>query len=118
MNIKIEDTAVYMDYQLYTINVKNETKNTILLDTRKKTNTIYTVNSNGAKIEALLHENKEKDLKIKPGEEKKLTIKFSNNYQTGVTIRKMIFSNIVLNYEEYENNKKEYKNFETIEIKI
>ena len=71
MNIKIENTAVYMDYQLYTISVKNETEDTILLDTRKKTDTVYTINSNGAKIEALLHENKEKDLKVEAGEEKK-----------------------------------------------
>lgn len=107
-----------MDYQLYTISVKNETEEAILLDTRKKTNTIYTINSNGAKIEALLHENKEKDLKVEAGEEKKLTIKFSNNYQTGVTIRKMVFSNIVLDYEKYKNNKKDYSNFENIEIEI
>jgi len=118
INIKLKDTTVYMDYQYYTITVNNQTENTILLDTRKKTNTLYTINSNGVKIESLLYENSERDLKIEPGEEKQIKIKFSNSYQTGVTINKMVFSNIVTNYEAYKNEKEDYDQFETIEIEI
>ena len=66
--INLESTSVYMDYQLYKITIKNSTENTIMLDTRKRTDQTYIENNNGVKIEALLHENKEEDLIINPEE--------------------------------------------------
>lgn len=118
ITIQLDATSVYMDYQLYQLTIKNDTENSIMLDTRKNTNTIYTVNSNGIKIEALLHENKENDLIISPGEQKQIGIKFSNVHQSGVSIKKIVFSNIVSNYEKYKNKEQEDNEFKEITIEI
>lgn len=118
IEIALKNTTVYMDNQLYDIEIQNNTENTILLDPREQTNKTYIIDSNGVKIEALLHENAEEDLKIEPQEKKKITIKFSNSYQSGTTIKKMVFSNIVLNEEEYQNRPEEYKGFKTIEVEL
>ena len=116
VTIKLNSTSVYMDYQNYEITVKNNTEKTILLDSREKTDNTYTVNNKGVKIEALLYENKEEDLKIDVGEEKKIAIKFSNVYQSGTTIKKIVFSNVVLNYEEEQ--KVEDRELKEIAIEI
>lgn len=116
--INLESTSVYMDYQLYKITIKNSTENTIMLDTRKRTDQTYIVNNNGVKIEALLHENKEEDLIINPEEEKTITIKFSNVYQYETNIDKMVFSNIVINYDKYSSDKESYQDYGTIKIEI
>lgn len=118
IKINVNNTSVYMDYQLYKLTIKNNTESTIMLDTREKTNQTYAINSNNIKIEALLHENKEEDLIIKPGEEKTITIKFSNVYQYETDVKKIVFNNIVQNYEEYCNNSDRYDKFEVIEIEI
>lgn len=116
ITVTLNSTSVYMDYQIYEITVKNNTEKTILLDPREKTDKTYTVNNRGVKIEALLYENKEEDLKIDAGEEKKVTIKFSNVYQSGATIKKIVFSNVVANYEE--GQLEEEREIKEIEIEI
>lgn len=116
--IELKDTSVYMDYQLYDVKIKNITENRIMLDTRERTDQTYSVNSNGIKIEALLHENKEEDLIVDSGEEKTITIKFSNAYQYETSIDKVVFSSIVTNYEQYRNDEENYQDYEAIEIEI
>ena len=117
IKIELKNTCVYMDYQTYEISVKNNTQNSIMLNPKENSNSIYIIDSNGIKIDSLLYENKENELILSPGEEKKITIKFNNAYQYGVNISKIVFSNIITNYEEYLNNN-EYEEKEIIEIEI
>lgn len=94
---------MYMDYEIYTFRIKNNTDKTILLDTRKKTNTTFVTDHNNVKYESYLYENKEQDLILNPKESKTIQIKFSNRYK-GNTTEKISFTDIVLDYNEYINN--------------
>ena len=49
----------YMESKIYTINLKNNTKDRIILDTRENTQTTYLTDDNGNNTYALLNENNE-----------------------------------------------------------
>ena len=106
---------IYMNYQIYTIRLKNNTDKTIILDTRKKTNTIYITDERENRFYAMLYENKEEDMILKPQESKTIKIKFNVAYREELEIEKITFNNI-LNYEEYLNNQEE--NSSRLDIKM
>ena len=106
---------IYMDYQIYTIRLKNNTDKTIILDTRKKTNTTYITDERENRFYAMLYENKEEDMILKPQESKTIKIKFNVAYREELEIEKITFNNI-LNYEEYLNNQEE--NSSRLDIKM
>ena len=94
----------YLDYEVYTLNIQNKTSGTILLDTKRKTNSCYVVDSIGNKFEALLYENSDEDLEFSPNEMKTIQIRFSDAYREGLKIKSINFTDIV-NSEEFEQDK-------------
>lgn len=110
VNIKIEVKDIYMDYEMYKIVVENNSEKSILLDTGDKLNTIYLLDSNDMKyyFNNNILQNK---LIINNGFKKGYRIKFGSSYSSTREIEKMVFSNMVLNYDEYKNleNKDDYK---------
>ena len=112
INIKEEDNNLsvqvamvdrYLDYEVYTLNIQNKTDGTILLDTKRKTNSSYVVDSIGNKFEALLFENSDEDLEFAPKQMKTIQIRFSDAYREGLQIKSINFTDIV-NSEEYLAN--------------
>ena len=114
--VKIKHIKVYLNYLIYTLEVENQTENTVLLDRRKETDETYLVDKSGALYLALLHENIEEDLLVEPQEKKEIEIKFSCVYQDNTKIAGMVFSKVVSNYEQYKTNIEEYEEFYEIEI--
>lgn len=112
VNIKVEAKDIYMDYEMYKIVVENNSEKSILLDTGNKSNTIYLLDSNDMKyyFNNNILQNK---LIINNGFKKGYRIKFGNSYSSTRKIDKMVFSNMVLNYDEFKNieNKDDYKYF-------
>ena len=98
--IKVDYVDIYLDNYLYTLTIKNNTNNTVVLDTRTKSGSVYLTNSNNSKYSALLYENSESDLIFNINEQKNLKIKFSINNKGNSDIRKLTFSDVVL----YSNN--------------
>ena len=92
-----------MDYEIYTIRIKNNTDRTIMLDTRQKTDTTFIRDDKNNKFESFLYENKENDLILKPQEAKTIQIKFNDAYRSNINITSINFTDIV-DYEEYKNN--------------
>lgn len=86
---------------IYTITLKNNGNKNIILDTKTRPNSVYITNNYQTKYSALLYENLQNDLLIKPEEEKTITIKFAINYGNDTNIESLIFSDVVLD----ENNK-------------
>ena len=86
---------IYMNYQIYTIRLKNNTDKTIILDTRKKTNTTYITDERENRFYAMLYENKEEDMILKPQESKTIKIKFNVAYREELEIEKITFNNIL-----------------------
>lgn len=103
--IRIEITAVdtYLDYEIYTFQIKNNLDQTILLDTRRKTDTIYIKDEEGNKFESYLYENKEEDLQLKPQEAKTIQIKFNDRYLVNRKLKSIHFTDII-EQEAYQGN--------------
>lgn len=106
LDIKVIKSNIFMDYEIYTFDIKNKTDKTIKLDSGRDTDNIYLTDTEGMKYSALLYENSDEDIIIKPNETKRVSIKFSDGYQQGILIDKIVFNDVLLNYEEYENGEK------------
>ena len=113
-NLSIQVVMVdrYLDYEVYTLNVQNKTDSNILLDTKRKTNSCYVVDSMGNKFEALLYENSDEDLEILPNEMKTIQIRFNDAYREGLQIKSINFTDIVNSEEYLANNEIQGNNFE------
>lgn len=116
IDIKIKNIKVYLNYLIYTLEVKNNTDTSILLDSKKKNNETYLQDRSGAVYPALLHENTNEDLLIKANQEKEVKIKFSCIYQESTKLYGLVFSKVISNYEQYKQNAEKYEDFYQIEI--
>lgn len=103
LDINVTYVKTYMDYQEYTIYIKNKTDENIILDTRDDTKTAYITDDNNNNYYSYLYEKDTSDLIISPNENKRLEIKFNNTYRDGVVIKSMNFDDIV-KQSEYEND--------------
>ena len=70
-----------MNYEIYSFEITNKTDKTILLDSREDTNTTYLTDKLGNQYSSLLYENNEEELTFKPGETKRISIRFSDTIE-------------------------------------
>lgn len=115
LTIQVKSRIVYKDYEIYKYEIKNNTQDTVLVDTGKKTNTMYLVDNLENKFLAFSYEKSKSDLTIEPGKTKNIEIKYDRAFDDNTGITKIIFSNIV-KYNEYMENQS--IDGETMEIKI
>ena len=103
LSVEVGAVDKYIDYEIYTLRIKNKTNEDIILDTRRKTNTCYVEDNLGNKFEAVLYENNEEDLQFFSQESKTIKIKFSDSYRELMEIQSIHFEDIV-NASEYSND--------------
>lgn len=101
LDITVKESQVFMDYEIYSFEIKNKTDKTILLDSREDTDSTYLLDDTNNQYSALLYENNEEELILQPGETKTISIRFSDVYREGIVITQIHFSNIVLDYNAY-----------------
>lgn len=101
LDITVKDSQVFMDYEIYSFEIKNKTDKTILLDSREDTDSTYLLDDVNNQYSALLYENNEEELILQPGETKTISIRFSDVYREGIVITQIHFSDIVLDYHTY-----------------
>lgn len=99
----IKSKKIYMDYEEYEIRVDNNTENTILLDTKESTKTMYIVDENNIKYYSQSHEVLDGLLKVNSGFSTQLEIKYSRSYSTTRKVKELVFSNMIFDYNEYLN---------------
>ena len=116
IKFKIHSVETYLDYEIYEIEVTNNRLKQIILDTRQKDGSLYVKNNDGLNIEALLHENKDEEFLVQPGETKKIRIKFNNTYNGNKKIVAIGFSDIIIDKDLYANNSEQGKM--KIEIRV
>lgn len=111
---------VYMDYERYQIKVENKTGKTILLNGEQTIGTAYGEDENQIKYTAFMYELTENEMKIDNGFSKTMKIKFNKQYIAEKTLKKLVFTNVILDYDEYKNteNKEEYNNTLTMQVSI
>lgn len=88
---------IYMDYEIYDIEVLNNTQDTIRLDDLKSTKSVYLEDENNQKYYWYSHEILENDITIRKGVKQEVYIKFNKSYNPNNEVRKMVFSNIKIN---------------------
>ena len=114
ITITVKEKRVYMDYEEYTFTVKNETSNTIKMDSKESLISTYLLNSQDVKYSAYIDEMFDQDLIVNPNSTKEITIKFNKMYNTDYAIKKIVYSDIVQDYEGYEKR----VNFNKVKVEI
>ena len=109
-NVKIEVISrdTFAEYEVYNIRVTNNSDKTIYLDDGEKTSTIYVEDSNGLKYNAASGEIIYSTLKIRPGSTVEYAIKYTNTYRASRKIKKLVFANLILDYDKYIKNPNNY----------
>lgn len=105
---------VYMEYEKYNISIKNKSQNIILLDNKENVKTIYLLDDNDIKYSAYAHEISKVQLVFKPQQKRTLDIKFNKVYDAEKVIKNMHFTSVIINYEEYVNDKENYEDIKHI----
>ena len=120
VNIKVLEKYQYMDYEIYSFEVTNNSDIMILLNNNNNADAMYLRDENKIQYPAYTHEISEAELKIASGETKRIRIKYYNKYSSSRKIKSIVFSKIILNYYAYINyqNVGYYKNYGIIEIDI
>lgn len=101
-NIKITaiDKNTYMDYEEYTIKIENNSNSCILLlDINEDTNGAYIEDSNGVTYSAYIQELTMPEVTINSGDTRILNIKFYSSYVSTKSIEKLVFSNVIMDYD-------------------
>lgn len=121
-DIKIVVTQIdtYMDYQTYNLTIENNSNNSIKLDTNDDTKSIYLLDNNNHSYYFYNNEINENKLIVQSKYKNTIKIKFMNPYVSSKRIKKLVFSKMILNYDEYKNleDKTQYKNFIQFDINI
>lgn len=113
INITVKQIDKYMNYETYILTVENTSDSDILLDTSDSTKSVYLKDTNNIKYYFYNNEISKNRLNIQNGYTNDVKIKFMNPYTSGRTINKLVFSKMILNYEEYNNlvDKSTYDDF-------
>lgn len=101
-NITVKSVELYKDYFIFNFRVKNDTTKTIKVDGRENTNSVYVKSVNGVKFKSQLYELLNEDLIVKPGVEKDIKIKFNIVYRDDLDLDKIVFSDIIMDYDNYK----------------
>lgn len=120
LEIQVICEYTYMDYVIYSVKAKNKTSKTILLDSGETTQNLYIVDNNNVKYMSYRNEIPSAELKILPNSENELKIKYSSMYTKDRRINSLIFNDIILDYEEYNDCilKGNYINRASIKVEI
>ncbi len=110
INIKVLEEDIYMEYTTYTFEVTNNSSKAILLDSLKDIDSIYIQDNNGVKYSAYTHELSKSEMLVDEGTKIKLKIKYYSRYGSTKDIKKIVFSKVILDNNQYSDN--DYYKFE------
>lgn len=118
IEVKVQKKEVYMDYEIYTFEIKNDRDNSILMDNLVDINSMYLKDSNDIKYPAYTHELSQSQLLIKPRENRIIRIKYYDKYESQRNIKSLSFSKLILDYDSYINlkHKNLFNNYHEISI--
>ncbi len=110
IEFEIVEKDVYMDYEIYTIKVNNNTENNIVLDDLTNTKSIYLEDNNGVKHYAKSSEIIPNLLKINKGFSTQIDIKFNRTLtDESIEINSIVFSAVKFNTNQEEQQKQVIK---------
>lgn len=121
-NIKFTVTQVdtYMDHKEYNLLIENNSSNDILLDTSNDTKSIYLIDRNDKKTYFLSSEITPNQFVVQSKYKTNLKVKFGYEFASINSLKNIVFSKSILNYDEYRklDNKEQFNDFQELKIKI
>lgn len=118
VDVKVNDINAYTKYEEITIEITNTSDKTIAFAGYENDNSVYLTNAKGTIYSSMNSEFDEKDVVVQAGETKEVTIRFNKMYNASNKATKMVFSKVILDYQDYLNthNRTTYSNITTIEV--
>lgn len=107
ISITVNWIDMYIDYTILNISATNNTKNVITLDTKDNAETLYLYDTKNIKYTSFLNEIADEQLVVRRGATNNINIKFNKIYNTSRQLEGVTFSDIVLDYENYNLNGKD-----------
>ncbi len=104
ISVKIISKKMYMNYEIYEIEVKNNTGSKLIFNTKENTKSIYLQDKNELKYIAFLNEIPDNEFEILNGMTKTLEIKFNRGYKPTTKIEKIIFEDISISNNQQKQN--------------
>lgn len=110
----------YREYEVYQLEVQNYTQNTILMDSKQQTDSVYLYGQNEESYPANMFEIDDSDLTIKPNEKRIINVTCNKRYTTTTTITHMVWKDVIVNEEEYRQtvDKSQYTNRISIAVPV
>lgn len=120
LQVKVIKKQIYKEYEKYEIQITNLTYDTILLDSKENTKSMYLVGENNVRYYSLSHELLNENLIIKPKATISIFIKYNKEYNSNKIVNQLIFSDVILNYDLYKEKEKksEYEDRNIIKVNI
>lgn len=119
IDIRLIKIDAYMDYEIYTFEVKNNTEKAIILGNIQNDEKVsYLIDKNNYKFNAYVHELAQPQLEVFGKQTKNVSIKYFNEYGSTKVIKSIVFPEIYLNYEEYKKYPNSYRAFTSISIDL
>lgn len=121
INVDVLNLKRYMDYSEYEFEITNNTDNNILLSDLYYENSMYLQDANGLKYDSYYHELSQQQLKLDAKSKKKIKIKYYDKYSSSKKINKIVFENVILNYDLYKekyDSKEGYRDYSSIIIDL
>lgn len=109
ITLQVVKQAIYIDYEIYTIKVQNNTDKEICMDTRKSSKSIYAIGSDNVKYTAFANEIASNLYEITAYGSKTYNLKFNKKYNPSIRTKKITFIDIVEDYEKYRKENIEEK---------
>ena len=104
--IVVGKAYIYTQYQEVKINITNNSGNKIcLLGTNRESRNIYLENDSNTQYSMMYNSQGLTDGVLKNGELGRYTFKFNKAYSANNKEKYLVFKNIILNYDDYVQNK-------------
>lgn len=103
ITINVLNKDVYVEYEVYNIEIENNTNKTILLDSKKTTSGIYLLDNSNVRYSSFIYELSINDLTVKVQKSKNIYVKFNKYYYPENNVNKIVFNDIIKDYEKYKS---------------
>lgn len=104
ITVIVKEKQTFMDYEIYNLNVKNDSDKTICLTLGDDSNDIYIQDKNNVKYGVVNNEIVNSKMSIEPGNSEDLSFKFYSSYISDKKIQRMVLKKLNLDAKDFERN--------------
>ena len=118
LSARVIQKIVYIDEEIYELEVKNKTENTIVLDTLERTDGIQLIDTDGGTYRTNVNKVFESELTIKPQQTRTMTLHFNKLCSSEKKADYIQFYRVIRNQESEEQDTVNNTNMFSFKVKI